>query len=511
MKTFIVIYIFLLFGVFISVADAATYYCGTVGGNDCDSTEMTSLISGASDGDSIIIRAGTHTWTSEVTVNKRITISGEGTCNGCGTATPSGTWPAQITLSGTNRGIFVKVTSAGSGFVNIGGIYFSGNLGTGTYMWTDTYRTGFVMESTANIADLRVHDCKFENTSTSGYMTITTLTRSRFTTVLFDHNYWNSTGTAGKDIYMVRTDTEESNSSPNSYVGIRSAGTPFDWGEGSGWVFAEDNTFYRPAGTSPDTSQYGMAFDSQSGGKIVFRHNYCTNNWIENHIPSTGGWSWASVAAEVYDNTFIWTYAPERYQTAFYLRSGTALIYNNHFEGFQTAIKFTGSGRGPSPGQWGSKDGTKDWDGNCQAGSTNPRATEPSDCGQPGVPYPTAYPVANSLGRGKIYSGNWVNGNPPSVQPQELKPVRMWNNTYSNLSGNCAGTTRYGQLLCISDDVGNSIENYNYYYCADTSCSWVATFLASYTPYTYPHPLQSGEQIYTAKPSPPILHVLQAY
>jgi len=116
-------------------------------------------------------------------------------------------------------------------------------------------------------------------------------------------------------------------------------------------------------------------------------------------------------------------------QTAYYQRSGTALFYNNTAHGVSSMVKLTARNRVSTipyhPGNWGDVDGTQAWDGNCQAGSSNPNADEPSDCGQAGVDYPLGYPILDQLGRGQA-SGT----DPTEMQPQELKPLYFWNNTY---------------------------------------------------------------------------------
>jgi hypothetical protein len=73
----------LLIALFMSVDSraATTWTCGTNGvNNSCTVAGITSLIAGASAGDTIQIASGTHSWTSAPIINKGLTIKGSTSC-----------------------------------------------------------------------------------------------------------------------------------------------------------------------------------------------------------------------------------------------------------------------------------------------------------------------------------------------------------------------------------------------------------------------------------------------
>lgn len=192
------------------------------------------------------------------------------------------------------------------------------------------------------------------------------------------------------------------------------------------------------------------------------------------------------MAAEVYGNTFYRSGAS--YQAPIYFRAGTALIHDNTFTGnWQNLLKISDTMRA---GSWGSVDGTQAWDGNCQAGSSNINATAPADCGDPGVPYATGYPMLDNIGRAQASTGAVPGspGAPSPLQPQELKPFRVWNNTGSGIGGGACNDGEIGASHEICNAGGGYItQNLDIYFSTDTSAAE-----PGYTAYTYPHPYQSG-------------------
>ena len=70
---FVALFILVLWG---AQAHGAVYTCGTDGvNNSCTPSGLSSLINSASDGDTIFIATGTHSWNSVVSVTKKIRSS----------------------------------------------------------------------------------------------------------------------------------------------------------------------------------------------------------------------------------------------------------------------------------------------------------------------------------------------------------------------------------------------------------------------------------------------------
>ncbi len=461
----------------------SSYVCGTDSvDNSCTSAIMQTLINQAVDGDTIRIATGTHNWGSVVLINKRITINGGGTCSNCGrVAQPTGTWPTRINTNGAN-GIFqIEVQTSGTGTVAIKGIRFYGALPISGYGLYPPYNDdAFITELPRNIANFNLNNNYFQSRGTpDDYMVVVVKTMSVETTGVISNCYFDSDTENGKHIYVTRSTYAEAQETPCKAAGQTSWTKDITFGSSTDWLFIEDCSFHRPdALVSPN---FGMSFDSQSGGKIVFRHNYCYNDWVESHVISYGGYASSGVALEIYDNTAVWA-KTESWQAWHYQRSGALFFYNNNVSGnYQNAVKLSTDRQSSS---FGAVDGINNVDGNCQAGSTNPRATNPSDCGQAGVSYPTGYPVMDQPGRGKHY-GTFSCSNPAAnIQPQELLPVRFWSNTNNILgTGGACDLQPHGAFLCITNANYFAI-NRDYYYSADNSARPIG-----YTSYTYPHPL----------------------
>ena len=82
-------------------ANSDTYMCGINGvDNSCTPAELANLISSGNDGDTINIAEATHSWTTYVTIDKAVTISGGGICTNCGeTDSPFGNWATRLQIN----------------------------------------------------------------------------------------------------------------------------------------------------------------------------------------------------------------------------------------------------------------------------------------------------------------------------------------------------------------------------------------------------------------------------
>src|SRR5262245_8972286 len=61
----------------------------TINANSPSRSDVSAAVASASDGDIVIIPAGTASWTSRLEVTKGITLSGQTTISGAGTANPT--------------------------------------------------------------------------------------------------------------------------------------------------------------------------------------------------------------------------------------------------------------------------------------------------------------------------------------------------------------------------------------------------------------------------------------
>ena len=204
-------------------------------------------------------------------------------------------------------------------------------------------------------------------------------------------------------------------------------------------VFVEDNEIHRT---------HGNCVDSQYGGRYVFRHNTVYNAYIEAH--SIQGNDRAARSWEVYNNTII----QDEYDTwiPMSFRGGTGVVFNNTLQGtfgelyfgLDNVRYFTDC---PTSGQM---TGENPWDGN--------------DDGY-------GYPGRDQIGRGKDLT-LWTTENP--YPDQSLEPAYCWNNLHEENPVVFAVRNSCDTIIQANRDYYNGVER------------------PDYTPYTYPHPLQTN-------------------
>lgn len=427
---------------------AATHICGTPGvANSCTPSGLTSLIGNASDGDTVVVAPGVHNFTSgtPVVINKRITITGGGSCAGCGTNSPA--WSGNVQLNtGTSNAFRVDVRSPGTGIVRITGMHFVGAPGF-TYHWWDgdgsALPSGFFSAFSSNQAYYRIDNNRFDSTTAhnGGFLN---------TPGVVDKNIFESDQIEGHMLFVqdYRTDGN----------GDAAWAEPTVYGGGlvNRWVFIEANTFIRPAGQVIFESS---VVDTYAGGRYVFRNNYVRNGWILNHDKSGGGNTRSGVAFEVYGNTFNFE-SQVGFQSAMYLRDGSMLYYNNNHVGYwQAFVKFWNRRINEAQGNWGVCDGLQPWDKNIGPGGRL---------------------CADQVGTGRANGMGRLN-----TQPQAALPVRIWNNS-GVATGGCAGAGQHNNKIC-NTGATTIIDGTDYIFSDDGSAA-----PSGYSAYPYPHPLTVG-------------------
>lgn len=432
-----------------SVVEAATFTCGSNGSaNSCTVSGLNALIAGAADGDTITIANATHSMaTGQVTINKRITIDGGGTCTSCGTNSASWSGGAVIDV-GTHTLLIINVTAGTTTPVRITGIHFTGTPDF-LYNWydlTDDVQFGVVLSS--NVADYRIDNNWFDASGTQSGMFL-------HTPGVIDHNIVQAAGIEGHMFFV--TDSRNSTTDADGDQAWAET-TVFGGGLSDRWVFFEDNTFIRPSGAVTFESS---VVDCYAGGRYVFRHNYVRNGWTLNHDKSGGSNSRAGVAFEVYNNTFNFENAVG-FQSAHYHRDGTLYYYNNSHVGFwQSYVKMWNRRADEAQGNWGLCNGAQVWDGNAGPGGR--------------------------LCLDQVGTGASSGTTPATVQPQAALATRVWSNT-GTVTGGCADTAQHSNKICNSNPT-TIIDGTDYIFSDDATAA-----PGGYTAYTYPHPLVSGAE-----------------
>jgi hypothetical protein len=246
----------------------------------CSSSDVQAAINAASDGDTVLVPAGSCSWSPQVKLNKAITLQGG---NG-GTTT---------------------ITSAAA-------VVLTPGTGAPTRLTGFTF-TGF---GTANDGDVRIN------------------TSSQTTAYRVDHNVFinssNPTFIAQWGIGPGLIDHNSLTCAQGEMIHNAAQGPSDNSGwttdvipGGSQMTFIEDNTF-----TNTDSTYVSSALQSYYGARTVFRHN--TLNWaqIDQHgTPGMIGARWW----EIYENTIN----PQGHNDCCYahIRAGSGVIWNNHLTG----------------------------------------------------------------------------------------------------------------------------------------------------------------------------------
>ena len=470
-----------------------------INANSASQSDVAAAIGSATNGDTIIIPAGTATWTRPLQVTKGITIQGAGT-------------GVTIVKDGAQKGSLIDWTLAAGYRSRLTGIEFQdgGRIDTANAPGGMLHVDG----SNTNGATFRLDNCKWNNLNGVPV----------FDTVIgvIDHNIFiqdrNQTA-----IYIYGSGWDGRSFGDGSWA------APTRFGS-SQFLFIEDNVFTH-------TGSYTRAVtDAHAGARFVVRHNAIFDAFIGNHGTESTGRVRGSRAMEVYQNAFTGTNL-NRFIGG--TRSGCAVVHDNNISGFQTTPLFTfHNHRSFFPfDPWGGADGTNRWDVNSPTiffsgtAAGNSSGTTVTVSGANWTPNQWAGHVlrkltdgcgSNTLTYGEIesntsnaitYTGNggypWkapmafcagdhleirkvihaldqpgrargslIGGDSPSPRPnwndQVTEPGYGWNNGTARLAGG-PGCTEGVHFIN-------------------------ETPMPGYTPYTYPHPLVTGNPLPSGTP-----------
>jgi hypothetical protein len=309
------------------------------------------------------------------------------------------------------------------------------------------------------------------------------------------------------------------------------------WNTVTGWgTISPSSFFYMEA----NVFNGGAPNDCSNAGRFVMRYNTVNAAFVgtEDHATKSEAFGRGCRALEVYHNYF--SGSPPSFQDAIGLKGATALIWSNTLaSGYlrlinvQTDRNSGGTTETATPNGWGycgtavKSNGVGSlWDGNSPSGT----------------PTASGYPCLDGIGRGQttqLITGGWfpnlINSSTGTIAwpHQYLEPIYAWQNTISSGTllviegtdtqqnrdvyvdngsftgstgtGFGAGSSRpatctagpggtydtsptgsYGVAYFSTDNTGGLVAN-TLYVCTATN-----TWTAIYTPYTYPHPLDTG-------------------
>jgi hypothetical protein len=304
-----------------------------------DSTSLTSCISAASAGDTIIVSAGNAIWGAgaiSIPKNKPLKIIGSGATN------------TIITLSGN----YVLTIGEYIGKEYPGGGEYSATRISGIKFYSSTQNAKYAAISVKG-QGWRIDHCTYESVessdqSTGGFfISATGLNTSIQPYGLVDNN----------TIINGKVDISGPSSSADQSAAWADS---IDLG-GQSAVYVEDNNF------SSTVNYKVLVMDSGYAAKHVFRYNTVTNGDVQNHALQSAG-DRGTRKLEVYGNEFIVTHDAVSIFIEFL--SGTGVAFYNKFSGVSTnysghfAFGFEFKRHNVSVGWLGVCDGTHAWDKN---------------------------------------------------------------------------------------------------------------------------------------------------
>lgn len=426
----------------------------------CSSTDVQNAINAAGSGDTVIVLAGSCTWTSTVRISgKSITLQGAGIDQ------------TNITDMGSGGAALIADVSAAN-FVTVTGITFIRGI---------DHSDGMILfKGTSTQIGFRFHHNKVTYSAASSTRGV--VVENGYG--LIDHNSFIFTGGSGSvQSVAIRGDLDESDGGFTSWKRPLTLGT-------NNAVYIEDNTFTY-------SSQDEDSIDAYSGARLVIRHNTFNNISVGFHGTDSGNRRSAH-SYEIYSNTF--TNNSGTYLRGATLRGGTGVIYSNFYGGSTSWYGITLMSYRSCPpadqSDWGTCDGTNYMlesmdlsdDGSrtcCTSGSgcnvkfcSNARdmlCTSDSQCpGGTCSTYfdgsgPSGYPCRDQVG----------------ITTNQLpSPLYVWANGSMSVEPYDGGTgCNINSIIMLNRD----------YY--------VNTAKPGYTAYTYPHPLSTDTLILLAPPT----------
>jgi len=294
------LFVAVLFFAVSGVAQAAT-----INAASCSEADVTTAMAATVDGDTVLLPAGTATWSSSLVVTKGITIIGQTTVDSAAGTANDQTIILDRTGSVSDQMLIYLNTSLGKTY-RISGITFR------TGQTTRANSNGMIYISGTQGASshaVRVDHCHFDDLAYEGEAI------GVWTAVygVIDHNlfyYKSGVGNAVASVNMPDWGGQTQ--------GYGSYADPAYYGSEK-FIFIEDNYINDQTGTRAG------AIDGQRGGRYVYRHNHVYNSWATNHGTEIGPYRGLR-CFEVYNNDFHWNWAPNGATSS---RSGGMICYNN--------------------------------------------------------------------------------------------------------------------------------------------------------------------------------------
>jgi hypothetical protein len=262
----------------------------------------------AQDGDIITLPAGRFNWTTHPVITKGITLQGQSTATGAGTANAAAVDNTIIEddtpATGTGAGVLV-VSGAPGKQIRITGISFTHGART-EINWNGTVR---LSSSGGRNFSTRIDHCHFFNLNAKDITVYGEMLG------LSDHNI-HEAGRHEEQSYYIE------HAGWNGGAQGNSSWADYPYYGSEKFFFIEDNTI------RADSHGEGSSIDAMAGARVVIRHNYFRDAMPTNHGTESGP-NRGTRAMQVYDNEINATVSYGSAQQ----RSGTGIWHDNTFSG----------------------------------------------------------------------------------------------------------------------------------------------------------------------------------
>jgi len=311
--------------------------------------DVKTAVASASSGDTVIIPAGTASWTSGLTITKGITLQGSTTISGDHTTFNSGT-----PMTANDQTIILDNIPKTGGLTPI--FYFTHSTGTARVTGV-TVKAGSVTGngdggvflpsgSVVPPANIRIDHCHLDQVHNTCLETIAGQVYG-----VMDHCLLDMDASHEGFVFTM------ANWGGHSY-GDGAWAAPTDFG-GPTFFFIEDCTVNNALGSG----QVVGCTDSYGGGKFVVRYSKFINCVVTDHGTASVGNLRSVRAKEIYNNTFLFN----RFAGSGGLqRGGCALIHDNTYTyvspGWTTGITLQDYRTFDSSNVWGGASGNSIWD-----------------------------------------------------------------------------------------------------------------------------------------------------
>jgi hypothetical protein len=439
----------------------------TISAASCSNASVQAAVDAAATGDTVLIPAGTCTWTAQVTLpaSKAITLQGAGI-------------DATTIVDGVSTEIVLALQAAAGAFQRVTALTMDARLTEKSGSGPQIYVSGSGLDA------FRIDHIRISNLKQRG---ILVNAGGGELSGLIDHNVFECPGDFScKGLSLSGAGAEDS----------RAFSRPIALGTNKS-IFVEDNVFNY---AFPNDG----ALDAYAGARYVFRFNTVNGTNIEHHGADSGGFRGVH-SFEIYGNNF--TIA--RDWRMFYFRSGTGVLFDSTWAGpFGDAEFNVYRARPENFPPWGQCDGSSAWDGNRGSGSN--RGWPCLD--QTGYVF-TQNPNGSHISVPMYLWNNLKNGTPmpdPQAGEAATAPYLVLNRDFYNEVSPFTGASGVGRgpiasrpstctpgVAYWATDEGEWNSEHlgpegRLYKCAATN-----VWTPYYMPYIYPHPLVAG------RPAPP--------